>query len=173
MELWHLLIMELVDLPNLIKINGKVKGKVKKRTIKVGQVRIKQILLVLGCYMPRGLQMQAASILKHMKTNTLVRAAIANFMSKQIMDQVESNPTIPVKALHEQLQKKYGLAKADAKKIVVGDYKNNYILELQSTNPNTTVKLELVDISESNMVNFTSRCFRRIYVFLRGMKRGF
>nr|KAJ0184472.1 hypothetical protein LSAT_V11C900490150 [Lactuca sativa] len=70
---------------------------------------------------------------KHTCMNTRkVRAATTKFMSKQIMDQVESNPTILVKALQEQLQKKYGVgfsihkvfrAKADAKKIVVGDYK--------------------------------------------------
>ncbi|KAL7584085.1 hypothetical protein Lser_V15G44829 [Lactuca serriola] len=104
---------------------------------------------------------------KHTCMNTRkVRAATTKFMSKQIMDQVESNPTIPVKALQEQLQKKYGVgfsihkvfrAKADAKKIVVGDYKKqyevlrDYILELQSTNPDTTVKLELGDVSESNL----------------------
>nr|KAJ0184576.1 hypothetical protein LSAT_V11C900472230 [Lactuca sativa] len=126
---------------------------------------------------------------KHTCMNTRkVRAATAKFMSKQIMDQVESNPTIPVKALQEQLQKKYGVgfsihkvfrAKADAKKIVVGDYKKqyevlrDYILELQSTNPDTTVKLELGDVSESNLVNCTSRCFKRIYVCLGGMKKGF
>ncbi|XP_023748156.1 uncharacterized protein LOC111896393 [Lactuca sativa] len=104
---------------------------------------------------------------KHTCMNTRkVRAATTKFMSKQIMDQVESNPTILVKALQEQLQKKYGVgfsihkvfrAKADAKKIVVGDYKKqyevlrDYILELQSTNPDTTVKLELGDVSESNL----------------------
>nr|KAJ0221265.1 hypothetical protein LSAT_V11C200084130 [Lactuca sativa] len=109
-----------------------------------------------------------------------VRAATTKFMSKQIMDQVESNPTIPVKALQEQLQKKYGVgfsihkvfrAKADAKKIY--EVLRDYILELQSTNPDTTVKLELGDVSESNLVNCTSRCFKRIYVCLGGMKKGF
>nr|KAJ0225055.1 hypothetical protein LSAT_V11C100025760 [Lactuca sativa] len=120
---------------------------------------------------------------KHTCMNTRkVKAATTNFMSKQIMDQVESNPTIPVKALQEQLQKKYGVgfsihkvfrAKADAKKIVVGDYKKqyevlrDYILELQSTNPDTTVKLELGDVSESNLM------FQKNLCLSRGVKKGF
>ncbi|CAI9282945.1 unnamed protein product [Lactuca saligna] len=36
------------------------------------------------------------------------------------------------------------------------------------TNPDTTVKLVLGDVSESNLVNCTSRCFKRIYVCLGG-----
>nr|KAJ0208322.1 hypothetical protein LSAT_V11C500241820 [Lactuca sativa] len=73
-----------------------------------------------------------------------VRSATAKFISKQIMDQIESNPTIPVRALQEQLQKDYQVGFSIHK----GDYKNqydvlkDYILELQSTNPETTVKLE-------------------------------
>nr|KAJ0220802.1 hypothetical protein LSAT_V11C200091720 [Lactuca sativa] len=119
------------------------------------------------------------------------RRAVLKQLSKEkscSLGEVESNPTIPVKALQEQLQKKYGVgfsihkvfrAKAYAKIIVVGDYKKqyevlrDYILELQSTNPDTTVKLELGDVSESNLVNCTSRCFKRIYVCLGGMKKGF
>ncbi|CAI9261197.1 unnamed protein product [Lactuca saligna] len=73
------------------------------------------------------------------------------------MDQIESNPTIPVRALQEQLQKDYQVGfsihkvfkvKSTAKKLVQGDYKKqydvlrDYIMELQSTNPETTVKLE-------------------------------
>lgn len=115
-----------------------------------------------------------------------VRSATAKFISKQIMDQIESNPTVPVRALQDQLQKKYNVgfsmhkvfrAKQNAKKQVVGDYTKqyellrDYILELQSTNPDTTVKLDFV--SEPNLANTTSRTFRRIYVCLGGMKQGF
>ena len=115
-----------------------------------------------------------------------VRTATANFISKQIMDLVESNPTVPIKAVQELLQKRYQVsfskdkvfrAIADAKKHVMGDYTKqydvlrDYILELQSTNPDTTVKLELVP--EPNLVNATSRCFQRIYICLGGMKKGF
>nr|KAJ0185193.1 hypothetical protein LSAT_V11C900500550 [Lactuca sativa] len=114
-----------------------------------------------------------------------VRSATAKFISKQIMDQIESNPTIPVRALQEQLQKDYQVgysihkvfrAKSTAKKLVQGDYKKqydvlrDYILELQSTNPETTVKLEFD--SEPNL-SATSRRFKRMYVCLGGMKKGF
>nr|KAJ0192415.1 hypothetical protein LSAT_V11C800439760 [Lactuca sativa] len=88
-----------------------------------------------------------------------VRTATENVLSKQIMDLVESNPTVPIKVVQELLQKRYKVsfskdkvfrAIADAKKHVMGDYTKqydvlrDYILELQSTNPDTTVKLELV-----------------------------
>nr|KAJ0210953.1 hypothetical protein LSAT_V11C400221980 [Lactuca sativa] len=109
-------------------------------------------------------------------------------MSKEIMDRVESNSTVPVKALQDQLQKKYGVdfsihkvfrAKVDVKKNTVGDYKKHYkvlrayILEFQSANPDTTVKLELEDVLEPTMLNYTSRCFKILYVYLEGMKNSF
>nr|KAJ0219497.1 hypothetical protein LSAT_V11C300137670 [Lactuca sativa] len=112
-----------------------------------------------------------------------VRSATAKFIGKQIMDQVELNPTICVKSLKEKLQKEYQVgfsihhifrAKSNAKKKVQGDYKKqyevlrDYILELQSTNPDTTVKLEFEFKPNSNA---TSRRFKRIYVCLRGMKK--
>ncbi|KAL7609296.1 uncharacterized protein LOC122197548 [Lactuca sativa] len=114
-----------------------------------------------------------------------VRSATAKFISKQIMDQIESNPTIPVRALQDQLQKDYQVgfsihkvsrAKSTAKKLVQGDYKKqydvlrDYILELQSTNAETIVKLEFD--SEPNL-SATSRRFKRMYVCLGGMKKGF
>ncbi|CAI9261810.1 unnamed protein product [Lactuca saligna] len=86
-----------------------------------------------------------------------VRSATAKFIGKQIMDQIFR-------------------AKSNAKKQVQGDYRKqyevlrDYILELQSTNPDTTVKLEFE--SEPNS-NATSRRFKRIYVCMGGMKKGF
>ncbi|KAL4555620.1 hypothetical protein LXL04_038244 [Taraxacum kok-saghyz] len=115
-----------------------------------------------------------------------IRSATTSFLSKQIMDQVETNLTVPVRSLQSQLQKKYHVgfsihkifrAKCQAKKIVQGDYTKqyevlrDYILELQSTNPDTTVKLDLV--SEPNMANVTTRCFKRLYICLGAMKKGF
>ncbi|KAL4591693.1 hypothetical protein LXL04_004663 [Taraxacum kok-saghyz] len=115
-----------------------------------------------------------------------IRSATASFLSKQIMDQVETNLTVPVRSLQTQLQKKYHVgfsihkifrAKSQAKKLVEGDYTKqyevlrDYILELQSTNPDTTVKLDLV--SEPNLANVTTRCFKRIYICLGAMKKGF
>ncbi|XP_052621738.1 uncharacterized protein LOC128127317 [Lactuca sativa] len=114
-----------------------------------------------------------------------VRSATTKFISKQIMDQIESNPTIPVRALQEQLQKDYQVGfsihkvsrtKSTAKKLVKGDYKKqydvlrDYILELQSTNPETIVMLDCD--SEPNL-SATSRRFKRMYVCLGGMKKGF
>nr|KAJ0194220.1 hypothetical protein LSAT_V11C800442790 [Lactuca sativa] len=95
-----------------------------------------------------------------------VRSATAKFIGKQILDQVESNPTIPVKDLKEKLQKEYQVgfsihqifrAKSKAKKQVQGDYIKDYILELKSTNPDTTVKLEFKFEPNSSA---TSRRFR-------------
>ncbi|KAL4582907.1 hypothetical protein LXL04_007468 [Taraxacum kok-saghyz] len=115
-----------------------------------------------------------------------IRSVTASFLSKQIMDQVETNLTVPVRSLQSQLQKKYHVGfsihkifrvKCQAKKIVEGDYTKqyevlrDYILELQSTNPDTTVKLDLV--SEPNMANVTTRCFKRLYICLGAMKKGF
>ncbi|KAL4587589.1 hypothetical protein LXL04_000461 [Taraxacum kok-saghyz] len=114
-----------------------------------------------------------------------IKAATAKFLSNQFVDQLESNPKVPVKALQEQLMKKYKVgfskhkifrAKAKAKKYVVGDCSKqyellrDYALELQSTNPDTTVKLEMV--TEGN-ISSMSRQFKRIYVCLGGMKKGF
>ncbi|CAI9276921.1 unnamed protein product [Lactuca saligna] len=49
----------------------KSKGKSKEKDKQGGTSQEKAVLLVLGCYMRRGLQMQAVGTLKHMKTNTL------------------------------------------------------------------------------------------------------
>nr|KAJ0196279.1 hypothetical protein LSAT_V11C700355580 [Lactuca sativa] len=158
----------LVDLPNLRKVKRKVKKKDKQGGSSEDKADFSCPLML---HASRSTDASSWYIKtyedKHTCMNTRkVRAATAKFMSKQIMYQVECNPTIPIKSLQEQLQKKYGV---DAKKIVVGDYKKqyevlrDYILELQLTNPDTTVNLELGDISESNM----NLCLSR------GMKNGF
>ncbi|CAI9293924.1 unnamed protein product [Lactuca saligna] len=60
-----------------------------------------------------------------------IRSCTATFLSKRIMDQIEANPGLPVRALQEQLQSTYGVsiseekafrAKALATKNVAGDY---------------------------------------------------
>ncbi|KAL4592504.1 hypothetical protein LXL04_005502 [Taraxacum kok-saghyz] len=109
----------------------------------------------------------------------------ATFLSKQIIDQIEMNPEVPVRALQDQLVKKYDVhisedkvfrAKAAATKVVEGDYTKqyailrDYVLELQITNPGTTVKIEVV--SEPNPYSLT-RQFKRIYVCLGALKKGF
>ena len=123
---------------------------------------------------------------KHSCLNTRkVRSCTATFLSKQIIDQIEMNPEVPVRALQDQLVKKYDVhisedkvfrAKAVATKVVEGDYTKqyallrDYVLELQKTNPGTTVKIEVV--SEPNPYSST-RQFKRIYVCLGALKKGF
>nr|KAJ0197034.1 hypothetical protein LSAT_V11C700387090 [Lactuca sativa] len=95
------------------------------------------------------------------------------------------NPGIPLRALQEQLQKDFEVgvsidnvfrAKAIVTKIVKGDYTKqyeflrDYVLELQATNVDTTVKIDVY--SEHNPSNPT-RKFKRIYICLDPLKKGF
>ena len=114
-----------------------------------------------------------------------ITACTSTFLSQQLLDQIEENPDIPVRAVQEQFQRKYELgvsrmkayrAKVKAKKMVEGDYKSqysvlrDYLLELQDKNPGTTVKIEVeqdTDTSES------TRKFKRVYVCLGALKEGF
>ncbi|GJT14852.1 hypothetical protein Tco_0873558 [Tanacetum coccineum] len=78
------------------------------------------------------------------------------FLSEKIFDQVKVNLEIPVKAVQDQLQRDLELyvsmskafkAKAKVEREIRGDHVlkysmlRDYVLELQSTNPNTTVKI--------------------------------
>ncbi|XP_023769203.1 uncharacterized protein LOC111917790 [Lactuca sativa] len=73
---------------------------------------------------------------------------------------VESNPTVPLRSIQDQVQKRLQVgvsihkvqrAKATATKQVTGDYTKqyevlrDYLMELQATNVDTTVKLEVVN----------------------------
>ncbi|KAJ9557969.1 hypothetical protein OSB04_012583 [Centaurea solstitialis] len=86
-------------------------------------------------------------------------------------------------ASHLELQYRLGVsnmeayrAKQIAMKKVVGDNAEeyaklrDYVLELQKSNPNTTVKLQ-VEV-ECNLSS-TTRQFKRIYICLGGLKQGF
>ncbi|KAI3520085.1 hypothetical protein L1887_09307 [Cichorium endivia] len=100
-------------------------------------------------------------------------------------DQVELNPTVPLRSLQDQLQNKYDLgvsihkvqrAKAAALNHVIGDYTKqyevlrDYLMELQATNDGTIVKLEVV--SEANL-SLQTRQFKRVYVCFGALKKGF
>ena len=102
-----------------------------------------------------------------------------------IVQHVESNPTIPTIALQEQLQRQYQCdiskmkvfwEKTEANIHVRGDYAGqysilrDYVLELQTRNPNTTVKIEVE--TEPNP-HCESRIFKRIYICLGSLKKGF
>ncbi|GJY54171.1 hypothetical protein Tco_0445835 [Tanacetum coccineum] len=93
------------------------------------------------------------------------------------------NPEIPVKAIQEQMQKKFHVAvsktkafKAKAQVHLKGDviakyfFLRDYVSKLQRCNPDTTVK---IDVYMEEDPEKTTRMFRRIYVFLRALKRGF
>lgn len=109
----------------------------------------------------------------------------STFLSKQIGDTVANTPGIKGKALEELLSKQFQLgfkkmtiyrAKEKALVRMRGDYQQqygllrDYILELQATNPNTTVKLAVQP--EPNPHSET-RVFKRVYVCLGPLKAGF
>ncbi|KAF5806692.1 putative MULE transposase domain-containing protein [Helianthus annuus] len=102
-----------------------------------------------------------------------------------MVDQLEENPDIPVRAVQEQFQRKYSVgismmkayrAKVIAKKNVEGDHASQYFLlrdyanELISKNPGTTVKIEL-ELGKNP--GDQERQFRRIYICLATLKEGF
>lgn len=114
-----------------------------------------------------------------------IRACNYKFLSQQIIDQLESNPEIPIRALREQLERKYqvGLsemkvhrAKSKALESIRGDFAGqysvlrDYLEQVQARNPNTTVKLEVE--SEPNYASET-RVFKRVYICLGPLKSGF
>ncbi|GJV67247.1 mutator type transposase [Tanacetum coccineum] len=114
-----------------------------------------------------------------------IKYCTADFLSKDIIDQIETNPEILVKAIQEQLQMKFQLevsrmkafrAKSKAVDNVRGDFTlqytqlRDYVMELQQSNSNTTVRIGVE--SEADHVKPT-RLFKRIYVCLGATKEGF
>ncbi|KAL4566123.1 hypothetical protein LXL04_030233 [Taraxacum kok-saghyz] len=102
-----------------------------------------------------------------------------------VKEHLETNPEIPIRALKEQLERKYGVnisdmktfrAKSKALDTIRGDFGGqfailrDYLQDLQTKNPDTTVKL--VVESEPNVASET-RVFKRVYVCLGPLKRGF
>ena len=111
--------------------------------------------------------------------------ATYDWFSRELVEQLKSNPNIPVRAVQEQLQQKHELsvseskafrAKQQAERKLRGDYTHqykmlrDYVLELQQTNPNTTVKIH-VQPEADHMC--PTRVFKRIYVCLGPLKDGF
>ncbi|KAL4577821.1 hypothetical protein LXL04_013935 [Taraxacum kok-saghyz] len=114
-----------------------------------------------------------------------VKAYTYHFLAKQIVHQVEVNPEIPIRALQEELQRNYQLsisemkvfrAKEEARKKIQGDYGGQYALlrdyamELQQRNPGTTIK---IDVETNCNPTSETRTFRRIYICLGALKKGF
>ncbi|GKG10850.1 hypothetical protein Tco_0342250, partial [Tanacetum coccineum] len=110
-------------------------------------------------------------------------------MSEKIFDQVRVNLDIPVKAVQDQLQRELEVqismskafrakakAKAKAEREIIGDHVlqysklRDYVVELQSTNLNTTVKIA---VKKNTDPSLPTRVFQRIYVCLGALKLGF
>nr|KAJ0200453.1 hypothetical protein LSAT_V11C600323530 [Lactuca sativa] len=114
-----------------------------------------------------------------------IKACNYKYIAKHIVKQIESNPTIPVNALQEDLIQKFEMnmsrmkvhrAKALAQKHVFGDFQKQYAilrgygLELMERNPGTNVK---IDCHTEPNLNSDTRMFRRIYICLGALKEGF
>ncbi|GJZ46103.1 DNA helicase [Tanacetum coccineum] len=105
-----------------------------------------------------------------------IHACTSKFLYKGIVEQIEKDPDIPIRALQDELQKKYELgvsrmkafkAKFAALNQVKGDYSQqytmlmDYYLELRRANPDTTIKIEVERDSDTDL---QTRVFKRIYV---------
>ena len=114
-----------------------------------------------------------------------IKHCTSTFLSKHITDIITNNPEIPILAVQEQMQKKFHVgvsrtkafrAKAKAQNIMKGDAQNqyallrDYVIELQRCNPDTTVK---IDVYREEDPEISTRIFRRIYVCLGALKKGF
>ncbi|GKA34574.1 mutator type transposase [Tanacetum coccineum] len=114
-----------------------------------------------------------------------IHACTSKFLSKGIVDQIEKNPDVPIRALQAELQQKYELgvsrqkafrAKAAALNQVKGDYSQqytmlrDYCLELRRANPDTTIKIE---VERDSVSDLNTRMFKRIYICLGPLKKGF
>ncbi|CAI9279934.1 unnamed protein product [Lactuca saligna] len=114
-----------------------------------------------------------------------VKACTYKSLAKKIVQQIESNPTVPTQDLQEQIQREYQVdiskmkvfkAKTEALNQVRDDYARQYttlryyVQELRTRNPGTTVKIKVK--SEPNLASET-RTFKRIYIYLGPLKKGF
>ncbi|XP_071739245.1 uncharacterized protein [Rutidosis leptorrhynchoides] len=102
-----------------------------------------------------------------------------------LVDQLQTNPQIPVRAVKHQLEsnlevkihpQKAFRALQKAKKTLKGDYKDqygdlrDYVIELRRSNPGSTVKIEVEDCHDPSS---STRVFKRIYICLGACNRGF
>nr|GEX07723.1 hypothetical protein [Tanacetum cinerariifolium] len=114
-----------------------------------------------------------------------IKHSTSTFLSKKITDLITIKPQIPIKAIQEQMQKKYHVfvskhkafrSKAKAQVHLRGDVEIQYCLlrdyanELQRCNPDTTVKIDVYGEEDHEK---PTRMFKRIYVCLGALKRDF
>ncbi|GKB35144.1 hypothetical protein Tco_0880086 [Tanacetum coccineum] len=122
---------------------------------------------------------------KNTGTNQACSSALDAHDKGDLCPWVLVNPEIPVKAVQDQLQRDLELqismskafrAKAKAEREIRGDHVlqysmlRDYVVELQSTNPNTTVKIA---VERNTDPSLPTRVFQRIYVCLGALKLGF
>ncbi|XP_071700241.1 uncharacterized protein [Rutidosis leptorrhynchoides] len=106
------------------------------------------------------------------------------FLSNRLVPQIQKNPKIPIKAVRSYLETETELiisehkayrAVRKATKMIQGDYKSqyaelrDYVCELKRGNVDTTVKFEV----EPGTLKSETRVFKRIYICLGPLKKGF
>ncbi|KAJ9542115.1 hypothetical protein OSB04_028621 [Centaurea solstitialis] len=114
-----------------------------------------------------------------------VNACTASFLADHIVQTIAPNPEIPIRAVKEQLERKYVVsvsrvksfrAKSMALNKLRGDYAQQYgllrryLLEVKRTNPDTTVK---IDVEATIDPSSPTRQFKRVYICLGLLKQGF
>ncbi|KAK9080877.1 hypothetical protein SSX86_000019 [Deinandra increscens subsp. villosa] len=114
-----------------------------------------------------------------------IKACTATFLSKKLVDQLQENPRIPIRAVQEQMQRQFQVgvstmkafrAKSLAMSYIHGDFNSqygrlrDYVDELKNKNPGSTVKIEVEPSTDPTSME---RKFKRIYVCLGSLKQGF
>ncbi|XP_076943352.1 uncharacterized protein LOC143613561 [Bidens hawaiensis] len=109
----------------------------------------------------------------------------AGFLSNHLVTDLQDDPKLKVKSIKERLQRRFEVgvsemkayrAKMLAREHIIGNFRGqygllrDYIEKLKRTNPDTIVKLELEECSDPTS---ETRQFKRIYICLGSLKKGF
>ncbi|KAJ0780386.1 putative MULE transposase domain-containing protein [Helianthus annuus] len=115
----------------------------------------------------------------------VVNLGTVGWLAKQIEPTIRINPGIPLRSLQDDLQKRFQVqvtgnqvfrAKKMATNKIQGDYVLQYSMlrdyseELLRADPESTVK---IDVEPEHNTSSSTRKFKRIYVCLGALKRGF
>ncbi|XP_071703950.1 uncharacterized protein [Rutidosis leptorrhynchoides] len=114
-----------------------------------------------------------------------LRQLSSTFISKEIGDILVADPNMKARAIQEIMTIKYELgvkkmaayrAKSKAMKVIIGDYKKQYLrlrdycLELQKRNLNTTT---IIEVHPEPNPSSDTRVFKRVYICLGPLKEGY
>ncbi|KAK9074462.1 hypothetical protein SSX86_007060 [Deinandra increscens subsp. villosa] len=104
-----------------------------------------------------------------------IKACTTTFLSKKLVDQLQENPRIPIRAVQEQMQRQFQVGVSAmkafrAKSLAMSYIHGDYVDELKNKNPGTTIKIE---VEASTDPTSMERKFKRIYVCLGSLKQGF